>query len=99
MRHVFLVSLLAFSVWVGITPAAGCPPGGAPPPVGAAQRQVANLDGGAGPSTLWVGQFRDGERPQQSGGRRQHRERGQLRLADLVGKPNAVDLLGYSCRE
>ena len=61
MRHVLLVSLLAFSVWVGITPAAGCPPGGTPPPVGAAQRQVANLDGGDGPSTLWVGQFRDGD--------------------------------------
>ena len=65
MRPVLLVSLLALSAWVGITPAAGavagCPAGGTPPPVGAAQRQVANLDGGDGPSTLWVGQFRDGD--------------------------------------
>ena len=65
MRRVLLVSLLALSAWVGITPAAGaaagCPPGGTPPPAGAAQRQVADLDGGDGPSTLWVGQFRDGD--------------------------------------
>jgi hypothetical protein len=65
MRPALLVSLLALSAWVGITPAAGavagCPAGGTPPPVGAAQRQVANLDGGDGPSTLWVGQFRDGD--------------------------------------
>jgi hypothetical protein len=65
MRRLLLVSLLALSAGVGITPAAGavagCPAGGAPPPVGAAQRQVANLDSGDGPSTLWVGQFRDGD--------------------------------------
>lgn len=50
---------MALSAWVGIAPTAkagpGCPPGGAPPPAGAAQRQITNLDGGDGPSTLWVG--------------------------------------------
>jgi hypothetical protein len=65
MRRLFLVSLLVSAAWVGIAPAAraaaGCPTGGAPPPAGAAQRQVANLDGGDGPSTLWAGQFRDGD--------------------------------------
>ena len=65
MRRLFLVSLLVSAAWVGIAPAAraaaGCPTGGAPPPAGAAQRQVANLDGGDGPSTMWVGQFRDGD--------------------------------------
>jgi hypothetical protein len=47
-----LVSLLALPGWVVIAPAAnagpGCPPMGAPPPAGAAQRQVADLDGGDG---------------------------------------------------
>ncbi len=60
-----LVSLLALPGWVVIAPAAnagpGCPPMGAPPPAGAAQRQVADLDGGDGPSTLWVGHFRGGD--------------------------------------
>ena len=32
-----------------------------PPPAGAAQRQVGDLDGDGGPDTLWVGQFRDGD--------------------------------------
>ncbi|MGO9153242.1 hypothetical protein [Mycobacterium sp.] len=65
MRRLLLVSLLVSAAWAGIAPAAraagGCPPGGTPPPAGAAQRQVANLDGGDGPSTLWVAQFRDGD--------------------------------------
>ncbi|BBZ37374.1 hypothetical protein [Mycobacterium conspicuum] len=51
--------IVALSAWVSIAPIAkagpGCAPGGAPPPAGAAHRQVANLDGGDGPSTLWVG--------------------------------------------
>jgi hypothetical protein len=58
-----VVSLLVSAAWVGIAPAAGaaagCPPGGTPPPVGAAQRPVANLDDGDGPSMLWLGQFRE----------------------------------------
>jgi hypothetical protein len=65
MRRLLLVSLLVSAAWTGTAPptraAAGCPPGGTPPPAGAAQRQVANLDGGDGPSTLWVGHFRDGD--------------------------------------
>ncbi len=64
MRRLLLVSLLVSAAWVGVAPAAraaaGCPPGGTPPPAVAAQRQVANLDGGDGPSTLWVGQSPDG---------------------------------------
>ena len=59
MRRLLLASLLAAAWAACIAPtakaAAGCPPGGAPPPAGAAQRQIANLDGGDGPSTLWVG--------------------------------------------
>jgi hypothetical protein len=58
MRRLLLVWLLASAGWVGSTPpanAAGCPPGGTPPPAGAAQRQIANLDGSDGASTLWVG--------------------------------------------
>ena len=65
MRRLLLVSLLVSAACAGIAPAAraaaGCPPGGAPAPAGAAQRPVANLDGGAGPSTLWVGQLREGD--------------------------------------
>ncbi|MBW0017552.1 MAG: hypothetical protein JO236_08420 [Mycobacterium sp.] len=38
--------------------AAGCAPGGTPPPSGAAQRQVGDLDGDGQPDTLWVGQLR-----------------------------------------
>ncbi|HWS93943.1 MAG TPA: hypothetical protein VN306_16080, partial [Mycobacterium sp.] len=34
--------------------------GGTPPPAGAAQRQVGDLDGDGGPDTLWVGLIRDG---------------------------------------
>jgi hypothetical protein len=58
MRRLLLASLLTSAAWAGSAPAAqaaACPPGGAPPPPGAAQREVANLDGGVGPSTLWVG--------------------------------------------
>src|ERR1700754_927132 len=59
MRRLLLASLLAAAWAACIAPtakaAAGCPPGGTPPPAGAAQRQIANLDGGDGPSTLWVG--------------------------------------------
>jgi len=61
MRRLLLVWLLASSAWAAwaggapVARAAVCPPGGAPPPAGAAQRQIANLDGGDGPSTLWVG--------------------------------------------
>ena len=40
--------------------AAGCTPGGAPPPAGAGMRQVSDLDGDGRPDTLWVGQFADG---------------------------------------
>jgi hypothetical protein len=37
----------------------GCSPGGAPPPAGAAQRKVGDLDWDGQPDTLWLGQFRD----------------------------------------
>ncbi len=39
--------------------AAGCAPGGAPPPADTARRQVADLDGDGLPDTLWVGRFQD----------------------------------------
>jgi hypothetical protein len=40
--------------------AGGCAPGGSPPPAGAAQRQVGDLDWDGQPDTLWVGQIREG---------------------------------------
>jgi hypothetical protein len=64
-RRVLLVPL-GVATWVSVVPAAhsfaaaGCPPGGSPPPAGVAQRRVGDLDGDGGPDTLWVGQFRDG---------------------------------------
>jgi hypothetical protein len=65
MRRVLVVPLL-MAAWSSVLPAAhsfaaaGCTPGGTPPPAGAAQRQVVDLDGDGSPDTLWVGQFRDG---------------------------------------
>jgi hypothetical protein len=62
MRRVLAVVPLLVTGWCsvsGASAAPACPPGGTPPPAGSAQRQVGDLDG-AGPSTLWVGQIRDG---------------------------------------
>ncbi|WP_310781620.1 hypothetical protein [Mycobacterium sp. Z3061] len=39
------------------TAAAGCPPGGAPVPPGAATRQISDVDGDGLPDTLWVGKW------------------------------------------
>jgi hypothetical protein len=67
MRRVLLVVPLLMTASVSVLPmarsfaAAGCTPGGTPPPAGAAQRQVTDLDGDGEPDTLWVGQFRDGD--------------------------------------
>ncbi len=69
MRRVLLaVPLLVatFLGFLGLAPsarsfaAAGCAPGGAPPPADTARRQVADLDGDGLPDTLWVGRFQDG---------------------------------------
>jgi hypothetical protein len=65
MRRVLLVVSLLLTVWVGVPAgrsfaASGCAPGGTPPPAGAAQRKVNDLDWDGQPDTLWVGQFRDG---------------------------------------
>lgn len=64
MRRLLLVLPLA-AAWVA--PAApsfaatGCPAGGTPPPSGAAQRQVGDLDGDGQPDTLWIGLLRDAD--------------------------------------
>ena len=64
MRHVLLLMPPLVAGWLGLPAtsfaAAGCPPGGAPPPADAAQQQVGDLDGDGAPDTLWVGQVRDG---------------------------------------
>ncbi|WP_068177489.1 hypothetical protein [Mycobacterium sp. UM_CSW] len=66
MRRVLLVVTLLVAA-LGVPPArtfaaTGCAPGGDPPPSGAAQRKVGDLDWDGQPDTLWVGQFRDGGR-------------------------------------
>ncbi|OBI52084.1 hypothetical protein [Mycobacterium sp. E796] len=66
MRRVLLVVTLLVAA-LGVAPArsfaaTGCAPGGDPPPSGAAQRKVSDLDWDGQPDTLWVGQFRDGGR-------------------------------------
>ena len=67
MRRVLAVVPLLVTAWVSVLPvawsfaAAGCTPGGTPPPAGAGMRQVGDLDGDGLPDTLWVGQFRDGD--------------------------------------
>jgi hypothetical protein len=66
MRRALLVCLL-LTAWVSAPAgrsfaAAGCTPGGAPPPAGAGMRKVNDLDWDGQPDTLWVGQFRDGGR-------------------------------------
>lgn len=66
MRRVLLVVTLLVAA-LGVPPArsfaaTGCAPGGDPPPSGAAQRNVGDLDWDGQPDTLWVGQFRDGGR-------------------------------------
>jgi hypothetical protein len=67
MRRVLLAVPLLMTASVSVLPvahsfaAAGCTPGGAPAPAGAAQRQVGDLDGDGLPDTLWVGQFQDGD--------------------------------------
>ncbi|CAM4423439.1 hypothetical protein MB901379_00765 [Mycobacterium basiliense] len=60
MRRVVLVSLLVAACVGAPAPArsfaaAGCPPGGPPPPVDANERQVGDLDGDGRPDTLWIG--------------------------------------------
>ncbi len=66
MRRVLLAVPLLVATFLSVAPAtrsfaaAGCAPGGTPPPAGAAQRQVADLDGDGLPDTLWVGRFQDG---------------------------------------
>jgi hypothetical protein len=67
MRRAVLVVSLLVTAWscapaVRSFAAAGCTPGGTPPPAGAAARQVGDLDNDGRPDTLWVGQFRDGGR-------------------------------------
>ncbi|ORW92615.1 hypothetical protein AWB92_15560 [Mycobacterium sp. IEC1808] len=66
MRRVLLVVTLLVAA-LGVPPArsfaaTGCAPGGDPPPSGAAQRKVGDIDWDGQPDTLWVGQFRDGGR-------------------------------------
>jgi len=61
VHRLLLVALLVAAAWVGIstaTAAAGCPPAGAPPPPGVAERQVGDLDDDGLPDTLWIGPFR-----------------------------------------
>jgi hypothetical protein len=64
MRRLVLVPPLVAAACITAVPAhadGGCPAGGAPPPAGAAQRQVGDLDGDGRPDTLWIGLFRDAE--------------------------------------
>ena len=66
MRRGLLVVPLLVAAWLSAlaaptSAAAGCTPGGIPPPAGAGMRQVADLDGDGRPDTLWVGQFQDGD--------------------------------------
>jgi hypothetical protein len=64
MRRVLLVVPLLVATCLNVVPAArsfaaaGCAPGGAPPPADVGMRQVGDLDGDGLPDTLWVGQFR-----------------------------------------
>ncbi|MCV7198430.1 hypothetical protein [Mycobacterium angelicum] len=52
------VALLAVGVTVPTASAApGCPPGGSPPPPGAVQRQIGDVDGDGLPDALWIGRF------------------------------------------
>ncbi|MGB9227715.1 hypothetical protein [Mycobacterium sp.] len=64
MRRLLLVALLLTAAWMGIstaTAATGCPAAGAPPPPGAAERQVGDLDGDGQPDTLWIGDAQDAD--------------------------------------
>lgn len=57
MLRALLVGVLVVGLF-SATPASadpGCPPGGAPPPPGAVQRQVDDLDGDGLPDALWIG--------------------------------------------
>jgi hypothetical protein len=62
MQRLLLVALLVATAWMSGAPAAtaatGCPPAGAPPPPGVAERQVGDLDGDGLPDTLWIGPSR-----------------------------------------
>lgn len=63
MRRLLLVATLLVAA-LGAPPArsqaaTGCAPGGAPPPAGASQRKVGDLDWDGQPDTLWLGQLRD----------------------------------------
>ncbi len=67
MRRVVSVVTVLVAACLGVpapraSATTGCPPGGTPPPAGAAQRKVGDLDWDGRPDTLWVGQFRDGGR-------------------------------------
>jgi hypothetical protein len=90
MRRLLVVATLLVAV-LGVPPArslaaTGCAPGGAPPPAGASQRKVGDLDWDGQPDTLWVGQFRD------AGGRTE-------RVAGVTtasGDNSAVEILSAS---
>lgn len=57
MRRALLVAVLVAGLLDTATASAdpGCPPGGSPPPPGAVQRQVDDLDGDGLPDALWIG--------------------------------------------
>jgi hypothetical protein len=62
-RLLLVVTLVVAALSVPPAPsfaATGCSPGGTPPPAGASQRKVSDLDWDGQPDTLWLGQFRDG---------------------------------------
>ena len=62
MRRILLVLPLLVAAMCGLPAprsfaAPGCASGGTPPPAGAAERQVGDLDGDGLPDTLWIGMF------------------------------------------
>lgn len=63
-RRSLLVTVLVVAGSLGVPAprslaAPDCAPGGAPPPSGAIQRTIGDLDWDGRPDTLWLGQFRD----------------------------------------
>jgi hypothetical protein len=63
MLRVLLPAVLLAGLLSPATAAADaeCPPGGSPPPPGAVQRQVEDLDGDGLPDALWIGDVRGGD--------------------------------------
>jgi len=60
MLRLLLLAVPLLAIGVGAPTASatpGCPPGGTPPPPGAIQRQVGDLDGDGLPDALWIGRF------------------------------------------